>query len=204
VERKLQEFYTLLIDLRQPLDQIRSGIYRRTLTEINSFLSNQKFEHTVLFPVDKRSLNDHIVLFNRFAKEKKIRKAEVQRLKAYNNNGILAITSIRQDAQLLCVNIYRLTSERATNLYSFRPELDSTFNNSHLGRAHRALHWLDIQAFREKQVHYYDFCGWYQGEDQHLLNINAFKEQFTKHKVKEYSGVIYKNKFLNFVIGLLR
>lgn len=207
VEGKLEEFHTLLIDLGQSLEQIRSSIYHRTLSEINSFTGNQTFDHKILFPVDKTSLHRFIARFNRFAKEKKIRGAETERLKAYNAHGILAITYIQQEGQLLCVNIYRLTSERATNLHSFslRPESKDKFNNSHLGRAHRALHWLDIQAFKEHGVLSYDFCGWYPGtEDQQLLNINAFKEQFTKQKVIEYTGVIYRNKFLNFISKLIR
>jgi hypothetical protein len=51
--------------------------------------------------------------------------------------------------------------------------------------------------FRKAGVNYYDFCGWYAGKDnEDLLNINAFKEQFTRNKIKEYSGVIYKNPLL--------
>lgn len=203
VGNALQDFYTLLIDLQQPEEEIRSGIYHRTLAEINSFISNQHFQHKILFPVPGKELKDFIKRFDSFAEEKKIRKAEVQRLKAYNTAGILAISFIRQNEKVLCINFYRLTQERATNLHSFT--VKGNFGSSHLGRAHRTLHWLDILAFKKEKVSAYDFGGWYAGtNDKDLLNINAFKEQFTKHKVKEYTGVIYQNKLLRFLASLLR
>jgi len=165
VNNALGEFYTLLIDLRKPLEKIREEVYHRTLAEINSFTANQHFEHKILFPIPENELNYFIKLFNSFAKEKKIRKAESYRLKAYNRHGILALSSIKQEGQHLCVNFYRLTRERAGNLHSFtiKGNQNSPFNNSHLGRAHRALHWLDVLAFKKEGVYYYDFCGWYDG-----------------------------------------
>jgi hypothetical protein len=51
--------------------------------------------------------------------------------------------------------------------------------------------------FKKAGVNYYDFCGWYAGkDDKDLLNINTFKEQFTRNIIKEYSGVIYRNPLL--------
>jgi hypothetical protein len=207
VNDTLNEFYTLLIDLKEPIATIQGNIYHRTTTEINSFIKNQKFEHQLLLNLSKADLNFFISLFNQFAKYKHIRKAEAFRLKAYNKSGILAISFIKQENTFLCINFYRVTQNRATNLYSFHLKHASPHpvNSSHFGRAHRALHWLDIVKFKELAVAYYDFCGWYAGSsDKDLLNINKFKEQFTQHKVKEYSGVIYKNKLLLFLIKLLR
>ncbi len=199
---QLTEFYTLLIDLKIPLDKIWANIYHRTQTEINSFENNQIYEYKIIRQISSKELSLFISMFNQFAKRKNIRLAEAFRLKAYNKNGILAISYIKQDAKFVCVNIYRLTKERATNLYSFhlKHELENCYNSSHFGRAHRCLHWLDIKEFKKIGINYYDFCGWYSGfEDKALLNINAFKEQFTSYKVLEYSGVIYNNPFLNFL-----
>ena len=205
IHNALSEFHTLLIDLTQSVETIRENIYHRTLSEINSFLSNQTFEYRLLQTLTEQELDRFIQLFNTFAAAKKIRKMEGFRLKAYLRSGILRVSYIQQQNQLLCINIYRLTSERATNLYSFSPLNSPTYALTHtqLGRAHRALHWLDILEFKKEQVRYYDFCGWYTGStEQSLLNINKFKEQFTKNKVIEYTGVIYKNKFLSFLLKL--
>jgi hypothetical protein len=201
INGKLNEFHTLLIDLNQPESSIWLGIYHRTKSEILSFLSNQTFEHKVQLNFTNKELNTFITLFNEFAKNKKIRKAELFRLKAYNKAGILAISYIYQDNQFLCINFYRITSQRATNLYSFTMKhLPSGFNNTHFGRAHRTLHWLDILYFKTNYVEFYDFCGWYHGlEDSVLLNINKFKEQFTSYKVIEFSGVIYTNWLLKLI-----
>lgn len=205
IHNALTEFHTLLIDLNQSLETIREQVYHRTLSEINSYLSNQSFEYRMLQTPTEQELTSFIQDFNVFATSKNIRRAESFRLRAYLRAGILRVSYIQQENQLLCVNIYRLTSERATNLYSFSPVNISThpFSQTQLGRAHRALHWLDILEFKKEQVRFYDFCGWYTGTtDQSLLNVNKFKEQFTKNKVVEYSGVIYKNKLLSFLLKL--
>ncbi|WP_317899516.1 hypothetical protein [Aurantibacillus circumpalustris] len=195
----MNEFYTLLIDLSQSIEKIKEGIYHRTLTEISSFLKNQNFEHKILFNLTGKELSAFIQLFNQFAKEKKIRSAESYRLKTYNKYGILAVSFIRQKDKFLCVNFYRVTSERAVNISSFTPK-NAEFNATHIGRAHRALHWLDILEFRNSGVKYYDFCGWYSGQtDKALLNVNKFKEQFTNFKIKEYTGVVYLNPTLRFL-----
>lgn len=164
-----------------------------------------KTSNTVLLKTfqKKRWISLFVCLMNLLLK--KIRKAEKFRLNAYNTAGILAISYIQQNDHLLCVNFYRLTQQRATNLYSFSTHNIKNVSASHLGRAHRALHWLDILAFKEEGANYYDFCGLYTGTtDQALLNVNAFKEQFTKNRVMEYSGVIYKNLLLRLILKLLR
>ncbi len=197
-DNKLNEFYTLLIDLRETKEEIWKKIYHRTRSEINSFINNQTFEQVVLFHLSDRDLTAFIELFDKFAAVRDIRRAEAFRLKAYNDSGILAVSYIKQNGAYLCINFYRLTKQRATNLYSFTlKHSSSSFNNSQYGRAHKALHWMDIVRFKEEGVEHYDFCGWYDGkDDQALLNINKFKEQFTSNKVKEYSGVIYNHWLL--------
>lgn len=198
----LEPFYTLLIDLREPENVIWKNIYHRTQSEINSFLNNQVFEHKVHWPLDNNELDHFINLYNDFAQFKNIRRAETQRLKAYNKNNLLAITYLKQDNRFLWINFYRVTKQRATNLYSFNLKHDknNTYNSTHLGRAHRTLHWLDILEFKKTGINYYDLCGWYDGtENKELLNVNKFKEQFSTNKIKEYTGVIYKNPILKFL-----
>jgi len=202
INNELNEFYTLLVDLKQTSDSIWENIYHRTRSEINSFLTNQTFEHKIISDLSEKELESFICLFNDFAKLKNIKKAEAFRLKAYNKSKLLAISYIKQNDKLICVNFYRVTTQRATNLSSFHLKhlYQKQFSASYFGRAHRALHWLDIKEFKKQNVDFYDFCGWYNGsEDKELLNINKFKEQFTQYKVKEYSGVIYKNKLLVFL-----
>lgn len=194
----LNEFHTLLVDLAQQEDAIWKGIYHRTRSEISSFIRNQEFEHKVITRLSSSELTGFIRLFNTFANVKHIRKAEAFRLRAYYRKGLLALSYIRQGGHFLCINFYRVNTARATNLYSFNlMHTRPAFNGSHYGRAHRALHWLDILFFKKLGVACYDFCGWYDGkEDRQLLNINKFKEQFGGHKVREYSGVVYHHPLL--------
>ncbi len=205
IEGRLHEFYTLLIDLEQSQERLWQNIYHRTRSEIASFTANQAYEYGVIAEPARFQLREFSDLFNRFAVHKNIRKAETFRLEAYRRQGLLVISFIRQNNRYLCINFYRVTQQRATNLYSFhlKHENDRHFTPSHFGRAHRALHWLDMLHFRQAGIKFYDFCGWYNGkEDRQLLNINRFKEQFGGHKVKEYSGVIYKNPLLKFLKSL--
>ncbi|MDP3555834.1 MAG: hypothetical protein Q8T03_00590 [Bacteroidota bacterium] len=199
INNALNEFYTLLIDLSIPIDKIWDAIYYRTKTEINSFINHQNFDYNLISNLSETGLNSFIKLYDAFAKNKKISKAEKFRLNAYNKHKILFVSYIKQNNEFVCINFYRVTKKRATNLYSFNLNFlnNNSYSASHYGRAHRTLHWLDIQEFKILQAEAYDFCGWYNELiNKDLLNINKFKEQFTQYKIKEYSGVIYKNKLL--------
>ncbi len=202
VNGELNEFHTPLIDLNQPGEKIYESFHHQTRTQISSFISNQKFEYQLTFDITEKDLRQFMDLYNGFAKYKKIRKAEEFRLRAFNKNKLLAISFIKQNNNFICINFYRVTKQRATNISSFHLKhlYKNLYSSSHFGRAHRAIHWLDIQQFKKIRSEYYDFCGWYHGsENETLLNINKFKEQFTKNIVKEYSGVIYRNKLLAFL-----
>jgi hypothetical protein len=198
VNNQLEEFYTPLIDLSNQIETIKEKIYHRTLSEINSFISNQAHEYQFHFDLSEQELQKFINLYDKFAASKNIRKAEAYRLKAYHSEKLLAITCIKQGRDILCINFYRVTKKRASNLYSFTVEpIKNKISSSQLGRAHRALHWLDIMKFKDLGTLHYDFCGWYPGSDNKaLLNINKFKEQFTNNIVKEFNGVIYNSKLL--------
>jgi hypothetical protein len=196
---KLNDFYTLMIDLSQEKEKIWSGIYHRTQDEIRSFMNNTSFEHICLHSIGQPELDRFIGEFDSFAAHKKIRKAEKERLFAYNKAGILAVTFLKMEEAILCMNFYRITKLRASNIYSFNLQhsAQTEISGSVYGKAHRALHWLDILKFREYTVSHYDFCGWYEGsEDKDLLNINKFKEQFGGTKIKEYSGSIIHHPLL--------
>lgn len=198
-ENALEEFHTLLLDLQQTEEQMWNSIYHRTRSEINSFLKNQDYTYTIDLNPSKALLKELVACFDDFARHKKIRRAEAFRLNGYLQNNILAVSYIKQNGNYICINFYRYTQARATNLYSFhtRHVLGDLYSKSHYGRAHKTLHWLDIQRFKQEQVNVYDFCGWYAGkENQAFLSINKFKEQFTQQKVKEYSGVIYRHPLL--------
>lgn len=201
-ENKLSEFHTLLIDLRQDENSIWEKIYHRCRTEISSFLSNTEFDYQIISEIKENELNQFLDLFTVFANSKKIRLPERERLKAYNREGLLFISYLKSKGDFICINIYRVTKERALNLHSFTTSgiIRSEHSNSFFGRAHRCLHWKDLLYFKSLQIASYDFGGWYEGKtNESLLNINQFKEQFGGEKVKEYTGVIYHNIFLKLI-----
>jgi hypothetical protein len=200
INDKLYEFHTLLIDLNKTEKDIWDAIYHRTQTEINSFIKNTDYTHELITDLSPENLKTFIRYYNNFAQAKKIRRAEKQRLAAYNKASLLFVSYIKYKKDFVCINFYRVNTNRAANIHSFSFHDSSTdqLSKSFLGKARRALHWLDILEFKKMNVRYYDFCGWYNGNDNpELLNINHFKEQFTSSKIVEYSGVIYKNPLLN-------
>jgi hypothetical protein len=202
VHSSLYEFYTLLVDLEASEETIWNNIYHRTRDEINSFSNNQQFEYDVIFDLSLQQFNEFVSLYNKFAKLKGILNAERFRLKTYWENGIFAVSFIKQGNDYLCINFYRITKERASNLYTFNLKHlhKGNLSSSHFGRAHKALHWLDIKTFKKLGAANYDFCGWYHGtSDEQLLSINKFKEQFCTNRIKEYSGVIYSSRILKFL-----
>jgi hypothetical protein len=206
VQNALSEFYTLLVDLKKDEQEIWVLIYHRTQTEISSFLNNVSFSHDFILNPDEKTLSSFIHYYNEFARLKKIRRAEKERLNAYRRAGILCLSAIRIHDEHYIINFYRLTVQRATNLHSFhlKHRIKTEHGPSFFGRAHRALHWLDMLEFKKLGVPLYDFCGWYEGnENKELLNINKFKEQFGGTKVKEFTGVIYHHPLLKFAKTLL-
>ena len=72
-----------------------------------------------------------------------------------------------------------------------------------VGRANRFLFWSDLLRFKEDGLCVYDFGGWYGGDsDQHLLNINRFKEGFGGQVIKYFKvekGITWKGRLASWV-----
>lgn len=206
-KNSLNEFHTLLIDLSQSSEEIWNKIYHRTQTEISSFQNNNTFDHQVFHSLSFNKLEYYLKLLEKFTTIRKIRGPETERLHAYNKEGLLFISELNSGTESYCINFYRVTSQRAVNLHSFTTQelMPHTQSNSFFGRAHRTLHWKDLIYFKENGVPVYDLGGWYHGkDDEALLHINQFKEQFGGEKVKEYSGVIYNNPFVKLIKNILK
>jgi hypothetical protein len=60
-----------------------------------------------------------------------------------------------------------------------------------IARANRFLHWMDMREFRNRGIRNFDFGGWYSGsQDEKLLRINAFKEEFGGERTERYHSML--------------
>ncbi len=134
-------------------------------------------------------VDDLIAFFDRFASGKGIPPAPAERLHTLASAGFLDLSMVSRHDEALVWHAYLRTDTRARQLHSaslFR-EHDDTRTRNLIGRANRYLHWHDILRYKEAGVVIFDFGGWYHGQnDEELLRINAFKEEFGGRVVPEF------------------
>jgi hypothetical protein len=120
--------------------------------------------------------------FDRFARSRKIPRANRARLGAMRAQGRLCLSRVDdREGHALVWHAYFRDRGWARLLYSASVyRLDhSSEKEAELARANRLLHWRDMLALRELGVAAYDLGGWYAGgEDTARLKINRFKESF--------------------------
>jgi hypothetical protein len=134
-------------------------------------------------------VDDLVAFFDRFASGKRLPPAPAERLHTLAAAGCLDLSMVSRNDKALVWHAYLRTDTRARLLHSaslFR-EHDDTRTRNRIGRANRYLHWHDILRFKEAGVPLFDFGGWYHGRDnEELLRINAFKEEFGGRVVPEF------------------
>jgi lipid II:glycine glycyltransferase (peptidoglycan interpeptide bridge formation enzyme) len=196
----LEERFTILIDLKQKQEDIFSQLRKNTRYEINRAKERDRVTCETLFnlgEMDKDKITRFIEYFNAFSDSKKRKELELNfsDLKQFYDNNTLCIRqAVNENESLIyTTHAYAVSDNRARLLYSashFRDSEDSELRNL-IGRANRFLHWADILFFKEMGLDYYDFGGWYGGqEDKEKLAINQFKESFGGEKQREYTYII--------------
>jgi len=114
------------------------------------------------------------------------------RLKALNREGRLVVTKGYRNGGdgFVIFHVYLQNVGRARLLYSFS-DISKEANDvgAILGRANRALHWMDICHFKEIGMEFYDLGGVYTGTtDKKKINIRRFKDEFGGRLVQEFNG----------------
>jgi len=134
-------------------------------------------------------LDDFITFFDRFASGKGLPLAPAERLRALAKAGVLDLSEVTRCDEVLVWHAYLRAGNRVRLLHSaslFRDHSDPAIRNL-IGRANRYLHWRDLLRYKEAEIPLFDFGGWYNGRDNdELLRINAFKEEFGGRIVREF------------------
>jgi lipid II:glycine glycyltransferase (peptidoglycan interpeptide bridge formation enzyme) len=98
-----------------------------------------------------------------------------------------------RDEEPLAYHVIIIADGRARLLHSaslFR-EGQSSEHRHYLGWASRYLHAQNMLYYRRQGYAQYDWGGWYSGtENESLLRVNRFKEEFGGKVVCEYDAMV--------------
>lgn len=202
-EIEFDEEYTLLLDLQQEQSKIWENIKRENRYKIRKAVKKDELIHEYWNKINFDVINCFWDFYNQFALQqglKKLKKIEIERLVSYAKSGVLHLSRVTsKDGKTLAWRAYYYNKNRVINLHSasLKNYLDPSYNQM-IGRANRYHCWQDILKFKSLGALLYDFGGLYVNTaNQHLLNINQFKEEFAGEVVRTFNwrqGVTLKGK----------
>jgi hypothetical protein len=148
---------------------------------------------------DLSILDDFYVFYNKFSESKPavrdILQVSVQlhMLKSIAKVGMLEVSrAMGRNGEPIVYHVSIVSDGRARLHHSaslFR-EGQSSEHRQYLGWANRYLHWKDMLHYRHQGYSQYDMGGWYAGKDNDsLLKVNQFKEEFGGKVVCEYDAI---------------
>lgn len=185
------DFYTVLLDLRQEADDLLAAMKKETRYEIRRAEARDGISCQVYESRDMGILQEFLDFYIKFARSKGIPIFRPRRLREYAVAGKLEISkTYTGDEQATIWHVYYTDGERARLLHSASNLYDG-FDSAHrslIGRTNRYHHWLDILRLKDAGISVYDFGGWYHGgHDKAKLTINSFKEGFGGQVVKNFN-----------------
>jgi len=191
-QNKLEEFYTLHIDLKEDKDDIFKKFYSNTRNEIRKNLKDDEVQYSYIQNPNKEKIKIFMDNLKKFMKQKdNDMDYDFLLQQGYNFQNNIIITSVVKDELVLAEHLYLVDETRVRYKSGISYRFDTQIDAKVIGRSNRGLHWYDIQLFKDKKFEIYDFGGIaYNTKDKAKLNINKFKERFTKNQVIEYQGNI--------------
>ena len=175
--------HTKFISLAGTEDEIFDQIGKNTKPKIKRAISEGGLRFTVIENRDE--VRD---LYNEFARGKGRPPLDERSFRAYWPK--MLATKISSDSDALVMHAFLVDEglKRANHLYSaslFRSTDDSDRRNL-IGRANRALHYLNMLNFKARGVTTYDLGGYAFGtQDPELQEVNEFKDSFGGQLVEE-------------------
>jgi hypothetical protein len=205
------EVNSLALDLGLPKEEIWRGFSSTARNEI-SRATRQGIIHQVFAKPTTRDVEAFASFHERFAAERNLgRTGYPFWMCEYARQGALVLTCAHlQNEPPLVWHTYYCNAPWVRLLHSV-----SLFSNSDdrekrnlIARANRYLHWADINEFRDRGILHFDFGGWYAGrENEKLLRVNAFKEQFGGTRTMRFHSMLpvsFRGKFFLEIRGHFR
>ena len=187
-------FHTLLVDLQQAESDVFAAIHNTTRAKIRRAETQDHIDCRMLDETSETVRKEFCARYLEFASLRGLPDVDPDRLHTLADRRMLALSSASStDLGTIVSHAYLISRGRARLLHSVttRRYDDQTAIRQSAGRANRLLHWADMKHFRRRDIHTYDFGGWYEGhEDRERLGINKFKEEFGGRHVCEYDGVL--------------
>ena len=195
-------FSTIVVDLAFTETELFSNLKHHTRQKIRRTqrdkLAYQYSDHPSSDVVS--TFADHL---DRCRDLKALPRANRKRLAILAEHRALDISWIRDTSgAILCVSSYVVTPFRLRGLFAgaiYRTTSDPT-RRTLIGRANRLLYWRDMLRFKESGFRFFDFGGYYVGnDDEEKLRINGFKEEFGGKIVHEFNcarAITLKGKFI--------
>ncbi len=194
------ESWTLLIDLSATETELMSRLSSNTRTQVRR-AEREGISIERLNCREAGRLDEFAHFWSRFSESKadvrSILNISVQlhMLQRMANASILELSrAVGPAGEILAYHVIIVAGERARVHHSaslFRIEGLNSAQRHLIGRANRFLRWQNILYYKRYGFTQFDMGGWYAGnEDDSLLRVNAFKEEFGGQPVCEYDAMI--------------
>ncbi|HEY5914226.1 MAG TPA: GNAT family N-acetyltransferase [Verrucomicrobiae bacterium] len=188
---RCESFYTRLLDLTQPPDELLGQMSGSTTYKIRRARDKDKVRCECREAPDVATLDRFEEIYERFAAIKGLPSLDRALLDRLAVDGCLELSlAANAQGEPLAYHVYYRDSRRSCLLHAaslYQLVADSAARNA-MGRANRYLFWCDMLRHQERGLKYFDFGGWYPGNtDKALLDINQFKAGFGGQVVREYN-----------------
>jgi hypothetical protein len=185
-----REFYTILLDLRKPAEELFPAFKKPTRYEIRRAEERDGLTCESWNAQGQEPWEEFWRYYCAFASRQGLPQLYAPCLAAMARTGQLELSRVRQGADdTLGWHTYYRSHGRVVLLQAaslFRDAADPA-RRALVGRANRWHHWQAICRFKAHGETVYDLGGWYAGhEDRQRLRINTFKEQFGGQVVQNY------------------
>ncbi len=189
------DVFSLEIDLTQSEAEILKGFTSSTRNQINRAAKDAvRFEAWTNPSVE--IIREFFAFYAEFTRERGLgdEALNAEWMSHYaEQGGILLTRASAPDGKVLVWHSYYRNPQWVRQLQSislFAGSDDKDLRNA-VGRANRYLHWMDILECRRLGIGHFDFGGFYQGEDdEKLLRVNAFKQEFGGIKTHRYHSIL--------------
>ncbi len=186
---RAREFYTCVIDLALSREELQARLQSETAYKIRRARERDKIVCESRDPRDAAVLDQFEEMYNAFAVLKGLSPLHRERIESLAGAGLLDLSAAR-DPQGNILVYHANYRDRSRALELALPSLYRTVSDSGrrnlIGRASRYLTWNDILRYKDEGLKYFDFGGWYSGNDPAMLKINDFKKGFGGRVVCEY------------------
>ncbi len=183
-------FHTLHLDLENDADRLWAAFSKTTQYEIRRGESRDGLAFSTPRPPSPGDIDAFARFYDSFARTVGVAPCNTTKLRSLNRCGALVVSGVADihGATLAC-HVYIATARRARLLYSAsaRRAASSPAEKAAVGRANRALHWVDIRTFQGQARAIYDFGGLALTDDPRLQAFDAFKQGFGGKAVREYN-----------------